>query len=250
MNRVPALALLALTLASAACGNEEVVDPPDALDLADIVGGGDGTGTGGDQGIDILTGQTTTIHAGALDCPVNTFVPAANPLVDGVFCPDGAPDESDAIVVSTEGTTVAGVPDWQTTLFVQSTWDHVWNGTNQDVTTKAAGPQLGVHANKGITFDLGAIRMTLGDRRITSFAARAAVGERDPLVENFVSFQVFVDGQLEFEQRDVQAADSAFDVAVELAADARFLTLITAATGDIQADWSYWDAPRLVLEAK
>lgn len=233
-----------------ACGNEEPVARPDTLDLADIVGGGDGTGTGGDRGIDVLTGQTTEQHERAIACPVNTFVAATNPLVNGVFCPDGGVDESDAITVSTEGTTIAGVPDWQANLFTESAWDHIWNGTNTDVTTKATGPQLGMHANKGITFDLAAIRMTLAERKITAFAARAAVGERTPLADTVVSFQVFVDGRLEFDQRDARDADSTYDVNVALENDARFLTLVTAATGDIQADWSYWDAPRLVLEAK
>ncbi|MEQ9502265.1 MAG: NPCBM/NEW2 domain-containing protein [Deltaproteobacteria bacterium] len=241
---------LFVVLALIGCGNEEPTDPPETLDLADIVGGGDGTGTGGDRGIDVITGQTTTQHEGAIACPVNTFVPAANPLVNGVFCPDGAMDESDSIEVSTEGTLIAGVPDWRPNLFNESAWDHIWNGTNTDVTTKATGPQLGMHANKGITFDLGAIRVTLGDRKITAFAARAAMGERSAGPANLVSFQVFVDGLLAYEQRDVYEADSAFDVNVALADDARFLTLVTAATGDIQGDWSYWDAPRLVLEAK
>lgn len=59
------------------------------LDLADIVGGGDGTGTGMEQqGIATQFGLVPTSNSSTL----NPFSPVpALPFVDGVFVPDGGP---------------------------------------------------------------------------------------------------------------------------------------------------------------
>lgn len=218
------------------------------VDLADIVGGGDGSGNGGDQGIDMLTGAVATAHASVFDCPPNVLRAAANPLVDGVFCPDGGAAEDAAITVSTTGVTITGVPDWVSIVFTQQTFDHIWNGTNMNVETTSTGPLIGAHANKGITFDLDAIEAAHGGAQATRFTADAAIGTRTPLAENVMSFLVYVDGALRFEERMVTTPSSRFPISIELAPGDRFLTLVTAATGDIQSDWSFWDAPRLSLE--
>ncbi|MCA9583383.1 MAG: NPCBM/NEW2 domain-containing protein [Myxococcales bacterium] len=222
--------------------------PGSFIDLADIVGGGDGSGTGTDQGIDMLTGAATATHGSAFDCPVNSFVEADNGFVDGVFCPDGGEQEDEEIVVSSEGTTVTGVPDWESLFFTENTWDHIWNGRSKDVVTSTTGSEIGAHANKGITFDLDAIESAHGGREVARFEGGAGIGSRDPNQdENKVSFQVYVDGDLVFEKVGAQERDSLFPISVPIASGARFLTLIASSAGDIQSDWSYWANPVLLF---
>ncbi|MEM1418816.1 MAG: NPCBM/NEW2 domain-containing protein [Myxococcota bacterium] len=128
------------------------------VDLADVVGGGDGTGTGAAQGIDMLTGAVATAQA------------------------------------------------------------------------------------SGITFDLRAIGAAHGGTA-TRFTATAGIGTRAPFPENVVSFLVAVDDTLVFEERAAADAGSRFPIDVTIPEGATTLTLITAATGDIQGDWSFWGAP-------
>lgn len=249
MMRISWLILLCSCLVTA-CGESSSKESPAivTIDLADIVGGGDGSGSGGDRGIDILTGAPSATHAGLLNCPPNVFVDADNELVDGVFCPDGGESEDTNIIVSSTGTTVTGVPNWEPLFFTENTWDHIWNGNSEDVVTPTSAAQIGVHANKGITFDLDAIEAAHGDREAATFTARAGIGSRDPRqAENVISFLVYVDGELVFEERNAQERDSLFSIRVLLDAEDRFLTLIASSAGDIQSDWSYWLAPELEL---
>ncbi len=222
------------------------MSPGTRIDLADIVGGGDGTGSGGDRGIDMLTGLAAPMRALALDCPANVYVPAENALVDGVFCPDGGEAEDAPVPIRSDGTTLTGVPDWAPSIFTQSTWDHLWNGTNSSIVTEFEGPQIGAHANKGITFDLAAIAAAHGTP--VRFQATAGIGNRTPLAENVLSFLVAVDDAIVFEERGVSAPGSRFPIDVPIPAGATSLTLIAAASGDIQNDWSFWGAP--ILEVR
>ncbi len=73
---------------------------------------------------------------------------------------------------------------------------------------------LGRLADAGLGCGPEPALVSLGAEGPPAFAARAAVGERSAGPANLVSFQVFVDGLLEYEQRDVYEADSAFENAM------------------------------------
>lgn len=218
------------------------------INLADMIGGGDGSGNGASQGIDILTGGIATAHAQPIRCPVNTFVPSTNPYVDGVFCPDGDPAGAAVVPISTTGLTITGLPDWSASLNAGSTWDHLWNGLNSGVTTTLSGQILGAHANKGVTFDLSAIEAANNHRQIARFAVGAAFGAtRPPAAEPDVGFIVVIDGVKQIEYLGPPAFDSSIPILIPISPEARFLTLITASVGDMANDWAFWLEPRLFL---
>lgn len=217
------------------------------ISLADIVGGGDGSGNGANQGISVLTGAVTTTHTTHIACPVNTFTTATNPYVDGVFCPDGGPDGTDAIAIASTGLTLTGVPDWTPSANQSTTWDHLWNGPYSGLGTIPVGT-LAAHANKGITFDLNAIRAAHRNRVVDRFAASmtfAPPADPNPSLRD-VTFIVAVDG-VERARYNSQHESLSVPVDIPLEEDEQFLTLITASDGDIASDHTLWLAPRLLF---
>ncbi|MDV6029397.1 MAG: DUF1553 domain-containing protein [Phycisphaera sp. RhM] len=142
----------------------------DGLDLADIVGGGNGSGTGTfRQGIDVRNAKVQTRDFGRLGNVVpNRFTASDFDFVDGVFVPSGEAGQAKIPVTST-GITINGL---STTS--GEAWDMIRNGpvASQHSPeldgidfTQAGHSLLGLHANAGITFDLSAIRQSLADDR-------------------------------------------------------------------------------------
>ena len=172
---------------------------------------------------------------------------SSNPIVDGVFIPDGGAAEE--IVVSSTGVTVRGIED-STGRF----YGFVRGGTNalvKDVTLDGydyhvGGRSLiGMHANRGITFDLNAVRRMLPESRINRFVAGAgnAAGS--------VSFYVLLDGKIAFELLKHGGEAKTLKVDVAVPETARFLTLIATDAGDgIHSDWAVFTEPQLRLSAK
>ena len=218
------------------------------IDLADIVGGGDGTGTGGNQGINLVNGGVQNSHSGAFFRTPNVFVPSGNPFVDGVFVPDGGVAGVNSITVSSTGITVSGVSNWQGSVFInQNTYDHLWNGHNLAVGSSLTGSIIGAHANKGITFDIDAIEAANPGTIATSFDVTAALGNTNVGVAQLYAY---VDGTLINQViLGPNAANTAVPFgSVPLGPDDRFLTLLTSSRGDIQADWSFWLDPTITLQ--
>ena len=218
------------------------------LDLADIVGGGDGTGTGVVQGIHPVTGAVSTTHLGSITVfggQVNVTTPVANPYIDAVFAPDGGLGGSASIPVSTTGTSVTGISDSSGA----ETWDLIWANENPTgvTTTLTFGSFLGVHANKGITFDLDAIELDNPGYQATQFSVDAAFGGT---TAGDVDFYVVVDGTI-IEQTNITGStgsNSKVPLGATLGTDDRFLTLITSANGRFFNDWSFFGDPTLTLD--
>ena len=84
--------------------------------------------------------------------------------------------------------------------------------------------------NKGITFDLAAIRRALPGVRIAAFTALCGISEADRTPGNKAkaSFYVLVDGVVRFTQSDLTPASGGVPIQVDLDDQDRFLTLITA----------------------
>ncbi len=227
---------LALMLASAP-GSEARADL--ILDLADIVGGGDGTGTGGDQGISMTTGTALSSHTASSFSPGNAYVPSANDFVDGVFTPDGG---AGAIQVSSTGITVTGVSDSNA-----QTWDHIWNGLNAHTNTALTFDSIiGSHASKGITFDLDAMEAANPGMVASSYNLTAANANH---TDANIDYYVFVDGNLDHSiNLDGREITHGFGP-TSLSSSARFLTLIASSNGNHFGDWSNWINPSVTLQA-
>jgi len=201
------------------------------LTLADIVGGGDGRGTGvKGAGIDPRTGKARdTAPQGVLDAiRPNVVSPGPTPLVNAVFVPDGPGD----VPVSTTGLAVRGIP--KTSV---AAWDAIRNGpVNQqfskqlgDVDYAADGHTiLGLHANAGITFDLAEI---MKQAAIVGPRFRAVVGYGGRTAEAGADFFVFVDGRPAAQGR-IGRDDGGVPLDIPLPPPARFLTLVATDAGN------------------
>ncbi len=215
---------------------------PVVLDLADIVGGGDGTGTGGDQGLN-YAGQPQLSHVDNLNPTANAFSVSSNPFVDGVFAPDGGPGGSSAIQVSSTGITVTGVSDFVPTTAL--TWDYIWNGHNFGVSSSLTPASLiGMHPNKGITFDLNAIEAAHPGLEAILFTTGAAMGNQD---FGNCHLYIFVDGEAG-PSVNLTTANTSIPFEVNLEPEDRFLTLIASTIGDIIFDWAFFADPLLTLD--
>ena len=201
------------------------------IDLADIVGGGDGRGTGTKgAGIDPRTGKARDASPlGFLDAiEPNVASPGPTPLVNAVFIPHGPSD----VPVSTAGLVARGIP--KTSV---AAWDAIRNGpVNQQFSTKLGDVDyaqdghtiLGLHANAGITFDVAEI---VRQASLVSPRFRGVVGYGGRTAEAGADFFVFVDGTPAAQGR-IGRDDGGIAIDVPLPSEARFLTLVAADGGN------------------
>ena len=205
------------------------------VDLADIVGGGGGFGSGKvGRGISPRDGKPTTGSAQRVPCGPNVFVP------------DGGKDATASTPITSTGIKISGVPD----TCVQ-TWDHFKHGPALsqrgfkvgDVDYRARGhSMLAIHANKLITFDLAAIRKATG---YGGLRLKTVVGYGGAAAEATVNFSVYLDGRAVVESTRISRSGLPLDLPI--APDMRFLTLmVTDGNNDISHDQIFFGDPKLV----
>ncbi len=211
----------------------------EGLDLADMIGGGNGRGTGvKDRGVDLRYGTFTKEKLGyRRDIAANRLQKIEWPadakekpeFVQWVFVPDGRGTVNVAFKQE-----VKGVPATSGHF-----WDIIRNGPlNAQRSAKLNGVDyatkghsiLGMHANSGVTFDLAKIRAASGlaAMRLTGVvgfgAAQNAAATR-------ADFTVFVDAEQKFQKLKLRKDETAaLDVAVP--ATAKTLTLVATDGGD------------------
>ncbi|MEX2187844.1 MAG: discoidin domain-containing protein, partial [Pirellulales bacterium] len=212
-----------------------------ALDLADMVGGGDGTGSGLPAGISLLDGQPTETPRGNITGgPANTYhAVAAHPFIDGVFVPDGGAAATTPVPVSTTGLMATGISDGN-----GASWDEIWNGDNTGVSGgPATASRLGMHASKGITFDLDAIEAAHPGMSAAAFRAIAATGN---CAAASTDMYVLLDGTI-VDSVSLNGANQASQRSISIGGDSRFLTLVASSRGADNCDWSLFGNPTLDL---
>lgn len=204
------------------------------ISLADLVGGGNGTGTGKvRQGIDPRSGVVQTRDFGDLgNVKVNQFTRAKVPFVDGVFIPEGQNGKA-VIPVSSSGITITGLPTTS-----GKAWDAIRNGPVASQHSPVAGgidftkdgrSLLGLHANAGITFDLAAIREATGEKGMRLTAQLAYFGQEGA---NTADVWVFLDGKEGLIRRGLTRKDGLVSVDLPIAEGVRFLTLVATDGGN------------------
>ncbi len=206
------------------------------LSLADVVGGGDGWGTGANQGINALSGNVETAHAQSIEGDGAYHAVAANALIDGVFIPDGTAQLD-------SGGSFFDLPDTN-----NLTWDHVWNSPvggadlNGIDFTAPGHSMIALHANKGITFDLDAIRQNNGGlhlERFLSLAGNSGSATAD--------YWVFLDGQLMANGMSTPV-NQGFLIDLAIADHHQFLTLVATDGGnEYGSDQVFFGDPYLLL---
>jgi hypothetical protein len=238
------------------------------LDLVDVVAGGDGFSGKRNSGIDATNGKPTTALAPSGDVD---FIRAGDgqyhpvdgmPLVDGVFIPDG---RAGGVQIDSTGRTFAGFP-----ATTNATSAYLWAGgvvpgspahprfhvvptTLSGIDYSLPGHQvLFLHANKGITFDLQAVRRANPQLKPLRFCTTA--GSTEPVSDEqrwvYADIWVLVDGKVRFQRRQINKTHGAFSVVIPIAEGDRFLTLAATDGGDgIACDWIIFGDPRIELRS-
>ncbi len=226
------------------------------VNLADLVGGGNGRGTGTlDRGIDVRTGQTfrhpaTTI----LQTRRNEFRPTPQFRgIDGVFVPNGAPGP---VVISSTGLRFSQCPETvgshyggpanSGTFFdlpSQQVYTARLNGVSFGTSKHLA---LNLHPNAGITLDLDQIRQDNPDIQIDRFTAVCGI-PKDLPEPPFSSADAWVllDGIVRLHLDYPVGRYVVEKVDVPIPAQTRFLTLVTTCSGRADFSWILFGDPFL-----
>lgn len=251
------------------------------LNLADIVGGGNGFGGGvTETGIDATTGTILShlSNYATVTGPAGYQPVHGNSSIDGVFIPGIHEGQT---VITSEGSYAVSFPKTMGNL-----WGYIFNGAFHQgfpsvryplqldgiIFGTPDNPAITIHANQGITFDLSEIRKNVPGLAITAFRSLAGVSqtvqgalkketEQNRSFDIFpevkkvfdaqnskVEFWVFVDGRQVF-HKEISSIGGPEQVEIPITARDRFLTLATTESDDtIAYDWALFGRPELVLE--
>jgi len=240
--------------------------PGKRIYLADIVGGGNGFGTGREcVGIEPISGKVLKdLMLVNRKLGYSHYFPVSeNPFIDGVFVPFGgnAPQ-----IVTSQGHTFDQCPVTDGCYWIEITNNPIASisgnagGEALDVHLVRLGgiqfgmplhPAIMMHSNTGITFDLDALRASIpgvGIRRFTSIC-----GMSDTVIQQNVQSDmwVLVDGQKRHGAHFVYNQTSHYIyLDVEIHEQDRFLTLVSTDGGDGNGgDWTFFGDPALELES-
>jgi hypothetical protein len=246
--------------------------PGKRLDLADVVGGGNGFGTGVQgRALDPTRDYTSfTFRGTILRRPLNNsgyragsgFISIEElPFIDGIFVPNGS-DQSTTI--TSTGLLFQDCPDTHGTYYDGIVCGAVFD--DQYVHTgRLAGhryetpehPSIGAHANVGVTFDLDSIRASMSNILISRFQARCGISEtladiqeEKDYAQVKVTFWVLVDGRIEYSRELGTDPFESDQIDILLNPSDRFLTLITTTHQENLYCWSMFAEPALELERK
>jgi len=226
------------------------------LNLADIVGGGNGSGSGKlERGIDLGTGLVfrhppNTIRRSRQ----NKFQPTAQLHgIDGVFVPNGA---LGPVVISSTGLTFSECPRTMGSYYggpansgkffdipSQQVYSARLNGI---IYGTSRHPALNLHPNAGITFDLDQIRQDNPNIQIDRFTALCGIPKDQPQTQ-FSSADVWIllDGVVSLHLRYPVERNIVEKVDVPIRPQTRFLTLVTTCSGRADYSWIFFGDPFL-----
>ncbi|HOQ05704.1 MAG TPA: FecR domain-containing protein [Anaerohalosphaeraceae bacterium] len=233
------------------------------ISLADIVGNGNGFGTGiVKNGLDVSTGNFSKNSPGRQSAS-NEYHPVfSNSYIDGVFVPNGRATQ----IISSQGHIFEECPATSELWCYIISYERLTSDFHGQEASAAdrgsfALPSMLIHANSGITFSLDEIRSHLPGVRIARFQSKVGMRPWCPRPEaSNADFWVLVDGQLKCTIKQVKTGE-VFPVDVELPENASFLTLVQTDGGDpekrvlnglvltpIDSDWGVFIDPVLILE--
>jgi mono/diheme cytochrome c family protein len=201
--------------------------------LADIVGSGNGLGTGKvGQGIDPAAGKSQADKRAFLEgISVNQYFSSDVRFVDGTVVPDGG--GTGQVPVTSTGIFATGIPKTSGRV-----WDAIRNGpVNSQFSTKfgdidyaaADHALLAIHANAAITFDLNEMRQ---EGLPGSLTFSSLVGYFGETPKNGASAHVLLDGKLAWQGVNLGRSDGVVEAVVSIPETARFLTLMATDAGN------------------
>jgi len=230
----------------------EMVDPNLVVDLADIVGGGDGHGTGTyPGGYNASTGAfVTTVGTGPMAPAGFKTVSPANDLIDGVFIARQTSQGVTQITSTGLSATIPGVTAngayFHIRDFLGSAGDNRSTLDGVDFNNVGGHRMIAVHPNQGITFDLDAIEHDNG-ALAEFFSAVAGVSTTNSSAQS--SFGIYVDGELRYQHTVASASEigMAFPINLPLNPGDRFLTLVAMDYNGLASDGVLFGDPMVLL---
>jgi len=241
--------------------------PGQCLDLSDIIGGGNGLGTGiPGMGLQPRTGLPTSDLRQDFNRSAGYVPTRWNTFIDGVFIPDAETDSS--VTISSTGLRFSGCPDTsgvcahviRNGIRFQHDGTTFQTGILQGRTYGVAGhPAIGMHANAGVTFDLTRIRAAHGDANLECFRALCGISETVGQVTDgywqsqriAMEFWVLVDGAIRFHETLYAVPAHPAEIYIPLTDAERFLTLVTTESHPDRAfTWGLFAEPRLELASQ
>jgi RNA polymerase sigma-70 factor len=232
------------------------------LSLMDMLMAGNGFDTGKtDRMISILDGETAQIQSHSRNMVLRgtrrTQV-AWSAFIDYLFVPDGS---NGPIQISSEGHVFAGGPDTDGAgrAFIAYTGflrDHVARVDGMRLGGVDYGspqhPALAMHANRGISFDLDAIRASLPGLRIATFSALCGISETAGQTRSQgCDFWVLLDGQTVYKRLEVNIDSGTEPISLACPDAARFLSLVVTDGGNGSGfDWGVFAEPVLELASQ
>jgi len=239
-----------------------------SLDLADMVGGGNGLGTGQPStGIRWDNGafaSTQEYYIGQRQDSPNIFIAVPDsPYIDGIFSPDGS---AGPVAISHSGDCF-----WQAP---KTCGQYCYNINNSGQVSRGTGripghlqsldghvcgepdyPAICIHPNAGITFDLEKIRALHSTLSLKSFTAQCGLSETvvqyaQQALPGYLpkaNFYVLIDGLVRFSKENLTPAQGAIPIHVPIEPDDRYLTLVTTGGTEqkISYDWCLFARPQL-----
>jgi hypothetical protein len=247
--------------------------PGERLNLADIVVGGNGFGTGKpDHYINLLTGEVTAYRGSEINQNFinqkHALAPLYLPYVDYLFVPDGG---EGPVTISSTGKKFEQCPDTSGVSYCYIANGGIVRhvpGQVADLVLKRkkygtlTNPAISMHANAGITFDLEAIRSAMPGVKIVNFNALCGVtetyysaGDYDPgLNGTKTDFWVLVDGEIRASYTSTKGIfDGGYNININLNDQERYLTLVVTDgsnsnhTESVEYDWGMFAEPILEL---
>jgi hypothetical protein len=215
------------------------------MSLADIVANGNGFGTG-----------LSESRGNCKKNPAGIYVPInSNNYIDGVFVPtwkEGAPE------ISSTGLVFHECPETSGEHLLDFSYANAPFGirTTESVDGMSNEPSLLMHANAGITFDLGPLRANYPDFLITGFTSQFGIKDDPELVDiSKADLWILVDGQLVYNVKGAIQGQG-YDIHVPLDRSSQYLTLVVTESADgkdmnawfnryILGDWCVFGNPIL-----
>lgn len=238
---------------------------PIQIDLADLVGGGNGYGSGEmGKGINPVSGTIgETFESDRSGNGQYLRVPESR-YIDGVFVPNS---QGRPVQVSSKGHVFAECPATNNIYYMEIIHSRAGNhpplwvdaASQSQENDETVCPNIFMHANLGMTFDLDTIRADFAEAEVTRFLAEAGLSP-SATREGNVDVWVLVDGKVRYHQSGITEKGKAYPVEITLEKNNRFLTLVTTDGGDVDyleeakratdSDWALFAKPRLELSMK
>ncbi len=219
----------------------------DKLSLADVVGGGNGFGTGEvGWGVDLGTGEPIYIENIYYGNGNNAFLPCrSNRYIDGVFVPGAKALKTQ---VSSTGIQFGNFDEnggsyWVPPLnasfknsdnIIFQAFDLQRLKLNIDLSANGGRPAIYLHSNGGITFDLDQIRRDLRGIDIERFQTICTIPDRNK--GNSANVWILLDGKKVATNKIVVEGETE-TIDIPINANQRFLTLAVTRGNDNNTSW-------------